>query len=412
MAAPPGNSAARAASHFKLPGQDLSCLAMRTLSDCPHVTRRNRLVLLIALVLVPCALLLAWMVRAQTAAAPADEAPRRPAAAIPVVLALATEATNAAEIDVLGSGLAARSVTLFPAVAGEVMQLSFKAGQRVQAQEVLMRLDDRNQKLAINLAAAKLDAAERLRARYEATRGTGAVPGSVIDEAQAGVNLARIELQQAREALADRVLRAPFAGVVGLAEVEAGDRVTLDTAITTLDDRRSLQVAFELPEVYAARLKPGQLVTVNNPAFGERRFEGRIAQIDSRVNDASRNLRLRATVLNPEDLLRPGMSFQVRLTLPGERFVAVPELALQRGREGAFVWVIRDGKAVQVPVRSVRRADARVLIEGAVRVGEQVVVEGVQRLRDGSTVAAVAASPARAAALAAPGASAGRSAAP
>lgn len=352
------------------------------------MTPRLRLTVLVTLLLIPCAVLLAWTVRAQPDAA-ADEVPQQPAPAVPVVLARTTEATDNLDIDVLGSGVAARSVMLFPAVAGEVAEVSFRAGQRVQARQVLMRLVDRSQRLAVDLAAAKLDAAQRLRARYEATRGTGAVPGSVIDEAQSGVSLARIELRQAHEALADRVLRAPFAGVVGLAEVEPGDRVGLDTAIATLDDRRSLQVAFELPEAYAARLQTGQTLTVANPAFGGRRFDGRISQIDSRVNAISRNLRVRATVPNPDDVLRPGMSFQVQLKLPGERHVAVPELALQWGREGAFVWAVRAGKAVQVPVRSVRRVQAQVLLDGPLQVGEQVVVEGVQRLRAGSTVAAV-----------------------
>ena len=227
----------------------------------------------------------------------------------------------------------------------------------MQQGQVLLRLQDRAQRLAVDLAAARLDAARRLMARYESTRGTGAVPGSIIDEAQSGVELAEIALRQAREDLTDRVVLAPFAGVVGIASVEPGDRVAPDTAITTLDDRRTLQVAFELPEVYAARLKTGQTLRVTNPAFAGRDFPGRIDQIDSRVDAISRNLRLRARVPNPDDLLRPGMSFKVLLELPGAQYVAVPELALQWGRDGAYVWTVQDGKARQVLVRSVRRLD-------------------------------------------------------
>ena len=185
------------------------------------------------------------MVRAQTKPAPAvpDEVARRAPPPVPVVLAPSIAVADTARLDVLGSGLAARSVTLYPAVAGEVVQVGFRSGQRVRSGQVLLRLQDRSQRLAADLAAARLDAARRLMARYESTRGTGAVPGSVIDEAQSGVELAGIALRQAREALADRVVLAPFAGVVGIAAVEAGDRVTTDTAITTLDDRRTLQVA-------------------------------------------------------------------------------------------------------------------------------------------------------------------------
>ena len=364
-------------------------------TDRPSMTPRLSRALIVCALLAGL-LLLVWMVRAlvpakaaPNIAVPTDEVPRATAAPVQVVLASATEMADTVELDLVGSGLAARSVTLFPAAVGEVAELNFRAGQRVRAEQVLLRLDPRTQKLAVDLAAARLEAAQRLNARYEATRGTGAVPGSVIDEAQSGVRLAQIALRQAEEALADRVLRAPFAGVVGLAQVEPGDRVSLDTAITTLDDRRTLQVVFDVPEAYAARLQTGHSLTVGNPAFGGRRFDGRIAQIDSRVDAASRNLRVRAAVPNRDDVLRPGMSFQVRLTLPGQTFAAVPELALQWGRAGAYVWVVRDEKAVPVPVRSVRRVDAKVLVDGALRSGEPVVVEGVQRLRAGRAVVPV-----------------------
>lgn len=361
---------------------------------------RPRRLLTLALLLLAGAGVIAWMATAQLRATPADEAPRaapRAQPPVPVVMGAVVEREDDAEIDVVGSGLAQRSVTLFPAVAGEVAELNFRAGQKVVARQVLLRLDDRRERLAVELAAARLAAAKALLARYESTRGTGAVPGSIIDEADSGVRLAEIEWRQAREALADRTLHAPFAGVVGIAEVEAGDRVGIDTVVTTLDDRRRLLVAFELPEAYAARVKVGQALTVSNPAFGERRFSGRIALVDSRVDAGTRSLRMRAEVPNGEDLLRPGMSFQVRLTLPGERHAAVPELALQWGRDGAYVWTERDGKAAQVAVRPVKRIDAQVLVEGSLKAGDRVVVEGVQRLSAGRPVQAVSDAPAAAA---------------
>ncbi|MGV3570632.1 MAG: efflux RND transporter periplasmic adaptor subunit [Ramlibacter sp.] len=358
---------------------------------------RLRLLVIVAL-LATLVALYAWLNRHRPAEAAAEAAAPAAAAAIPVVLGTATQAQDDADLDVLGSAIALRSVTLYPAVPGEIAELNFRAGQRVRADQPLMRLVDRSQRLAVDLAAARLDAAQRLLARYESTRGTGAVPGSVIDEARSGVALAAIELRQAREALADRVLRAPFAGVVGLSEVEAGDRVAIDTPITTLDDRRTVLVNFEVPEAHAARVAVGQALTVGNPAFGGRRFPGTIALVDSRVDAVSRNLRLRAAVPNPDDVLRPGMSFQVRLSLPGATHVAVPPLALQWDREGAYVWAVRGGAAARVPVRPVRRGQTQVLVDGALQVGERVVVEGVQRLRPGRAVRAVQPAAARPAA--------------
>ncbi|MEJ7928360.1 efflux RND transporter periplasmic adaptor subunit [Ramlibacter sp. AN1015] len=359
---------------------------------------RSRVVLLLLALaaLIALAAVLTWTFRAPPRPYPVSDAVAQPAGdarsapadqpPVPVVVGEVVSAVDEARLALPGSGRAARSVTLYPAAAGEVAQVDFRPGQRVEAGHVLLRLDDRTQRLALDTATARLEQARKLLARYEATRGTGAVPGSLIDEAASTVQLARIEQQQAREALADRVLRAPFSGVVGLAQVEPGDRIALDTAITTLDDRRSIEVDFDVPEAYAARVQAGQTIAVSNPAFSGRSFEGRISALDSRVDARTRTLRARANVPNTEDLLRPGMSFQVQLALPGQPFPAVPELALQWGREGALVWAVRAGRAEQVPVRSVRRVEGRVLVEGALEPGEQVVVEGVQRLRPGRRV--------------------------
>jgi RND family efflux transporter MFP subunit len=189
------------------------------------------------------------------------------------------------------------------------------------------------------------------------------------------------------------VVRAPFAGVPGLAAVERGERVATDTVLTTLDDRAELHLDLQIPEAYLARVSVGQPVTAVNPAHPERRFEGRVDQIDSRVDPVSRQIRVRAALPNAGDVLRSGMSFQVRLELPGERRLSVPELALQWGREGSFVWVVRQGKAVQVAARAVQRQNGRVLVESALTAQDAVVVEGVQRMREGRPVRVVGAGP-------------------
>ena len=320
-------------------------------------------------------------VKAQTAAPDAST--------VPVTVAPSTHANDTVHLDMIGSGSARHSVVIFPAVAGEVAEVAFRTGQAVRAGQVLLRLVDRQQRLAADLAAAQVDAANALADRYEATRGSGAVPESVLDEARAALRGAKIELAQAQVAVADRVVYAPFSGIVGLSDIERGDRVTTDSALTTLDDRRVLLIDFELPEPYLARVALGHTISAVNPAYPARSFAGKVSEIDSRIDPLSRNVRMRAVVSNTADLLRPGMSFTVRLTMPGKTFVSVPELALQWGREGSFVWAVREGKSVQVAVRPVRRAAGRVLLDGALTNGETVVVEGVLRLREGRNVRVV-----------------------
>jgi RND family efflux transporter MFP subunit len=309
-----------------------------------------------------------------------------PGQGLPVIVATAIEAQDIAAVEVIGSGLALRSVTLYPASSGEVVEVAFQAGQAVRTGQVLLRLEDRRQRLAVDMASARLDAARRLLARYERTGTTGAVAGSVLDQARNELRQAEIALAQAREALADRTVRAPFAGVVGLAEVQPGDRITTETVVTTLDDRSRIRVAFSVPEAYFGRLAVGHDLTVSNVAYPERRFEGQLSRIDSRVDPVTRQVRVEAVVRNVDDLLRPGMSFKVDLRFPGGRFISVPALALQWDREGSHVWAVRDQKAERVPVRMVRRLQTQVLLDGPLRQGEAVVVEGVQRLHDGRAV--------------------------
>jgi RND family efflux transporter MFP subunit len=337
----------------------------------------------------------AWAPRAQTGPA-AGAAARGPAAAerpVPVVVAPAVAADDGLTVEAVGTGQALRSATLQPAVAGEVASVHFEPGQRVRAGQVLLRLVDRRQRLDAELAGARVEQARRLLARYDATAGTGAVPGSVIDEARSALRLAEVEQALAAEALAERTLRAPFDGVVGLPQVDPGDRVTTDSVVTVIDDRRRLWVAFDLPEPYLARLQPGHPVRATSVALDGAVVEGRVQQLDNRVDPATRSLRVRAELPNADDRLRPGMSFDVRLELPGDAHLQLPDLALQWAREGGHVWVVRDGQAVQVPVRLVRRREGTVLIDGALKAGEPVVVEGVQRLRPGRAVQVVEPAP-------------------
>lgn len=362
--------------------------------------RQRRFVAIALLVLVVVAL--AWWARAQPSSPvhPTDGAPAsagaRPAAApaagggaapVQVVLAPVEMRDTQQVLQLPGSGRAPRETTLQPAVAGEVERVLLKAGRRVAAGELLVQLADRPQRIAVAQAEAALEAARRLAARYERTDGSGAIPASVIDDARHAVRVAELALQAAREALADRALRAPFAGVVGLAAVSVGDRVGTDTVLGTLDDRRVLWVDFALPEQHLAQVAVGRPLEVQTPAWRGERFAGRVLEVDSRVDATTRAVRVRAEVPNAGDRLRPGMSFEVALGLPGQgRRPAVPELALQWGREGAYVWAVREGAARQVAVSVLQRVGEEVWLEAELAAGDRVVVEGVQRLREGRRV--------------------------
>ncbi|MDJ0909126.1 MAG: efflux RND transporter periplasmic adaptor subunit [Woeseiaceae bacterium] len=288
--------------------------------------------------------------------------------------------------EAVGTSRARLSAELYPAVSGEVVAVNFEPGQMVSAGDALIELDRRDEALAVELAELELADAERLLARYERSADSGAVLPTTLDTARTAAERARVELQRARVALEDRTIAAPFDGYVGDKGVDPGDRVTPSTLVTTVDDRRELYVSFTLPELFISELSVGQQVALETWSGNGDTVSGEIVDIGSRVDPATRTFTARARVPNDDDAMRPGMSFRVGVDVVGESYAVVPEVSVQWGTDGSFIWVVVDGKAVRTPVEIVQRRDGRVLIDGELAADSIIVVEGTQRMRDGVAV--------------------------
>jgi RND family efflux transporter MFP subunit len=289
-------------------------------------------------------------------------------------------------IRAIGTARAVRSVTLYPASDGEVVVLDIDPGSKVQQGDVLLKLDDRQAALDVQLAQVAIKNAQQLLARYERIKDTGAVSASTIDTARNDVEAAMIELKQARETLRDRTLRAPFDGYVGLTDIDVGDRITTSTAVTTLDDRSTLLIDFQVPETYIERVAIGSAVSLRATTLEAARTEGGVTDIDSRIDPVTRTVQVRAGFNNKQDRFRPGMSFEISMDFKGRDYPSVPEIALQWGSEGAYLWTIEDGLAQRVPALVIERQDSRILVDADIEKGDLVVVEGMQKMRDGLPV--------------------------
>jgi len=333
-----------------------------------------------------------WHYRADLTALiqPGGEGAQRedaPGAGVPVLVAEVALAEDSLSFTAVGTGLALRSVTLRAPSGGEITQLNVAPGLRFEEGTVLMRLEDQDQQLALSLAEARQERAASDQKRYTGLRDTGVTTASRFEDAMTAYRIAEIELEQARADLADRVLRAPFAGIAGLAEVEVGDRIEPNDAIASYDDRSRILVEFDLPEALLPRAEIGMLVTATSTSIGAAALTGEIAAIDSRVSAATRTARLRAAFANDGDGLRPGASFTVTLDLPGTRYPILPELALQFSGGAQQVWRVGDdGRAQPVEVRLIRRRGGLVIVDGPLAEGDRIVVEGLQRMRPGREV--------------------------
>ena len=289
-------------------------------------------------------------------------------------------------IKAVGTARAYRSVTLHPAAAGEVAAVHFGPDQQVRKDSVLLELDSRREKLAVDLARVRARNARQLLSRYERSAGSGAYAESTVTDARSALEEAEIALRQAEVALNDRRVIAPFDGFTGLTEIEVGDRIGTGDAIATLDDRGSLLVGFSIPELFLGRIGKGHPVEVATWVARDRAIPGEIVDLGSRIDPVNRSFTARARVANAGDAYRPGMSFAVTLDVHGDRYPLVPEISVRYGTDGAYVWAVRDGAAARVPVRIVERQEATVLVDAALEEGEPVVVEGIQRLRPGVAV--------------------------
>jgi len=286
----------------------------------------------------------------------------------------------------LGDGEAAASVTVVPEGTGVLREVGVRSGQRIAAGDVLARLDAEAEKIARDIAVRAVSDAEATRGRRASLIRSQAGTQADLDAADNELARARLTLREAELALARRAVVAPIAGVVGIVEVEPGDRVTPDTAIATIDDRTTLRVDFRVPERFAAQVAVDQPVRASSFALPGIELAGTISAIGSRVEADSRTLPLQAVFDNADDRLRPGMSFSLELAFEGETLPAVDPLAVRWDADGSHVWRVADGKAQRVPARIVQRDADAVLIDAGLAEGDEVVVEGLLSLRDGAAV--------------------------
>lgn len=321
-----------------------------------------------------------WFSEQESAAARDKEKPRRSSATLvlvePIVLSTDTRIVRA-----IGTGRALQSANLYPSVSGEVVDVNFEAEQKVKAGQALISLDNEDQRLAVKLAQVAVSEADRQVQRLQKLAPSGTVAQTRLDTAVYELDSAKLRLAQARVALKDRTVFAPFDGVIGLSDIDRGDRVTPDTLIATLDDRSSLFVEFSVSEDAAARIRQGSLISMTAWTLPDREFTGIVAAMGSRIDPVSRTLRIRAQLANPDDEVRPGTSFAVNIKINGPSYPTVREVAVLWSRDGAYVWRVTDGRAEKVYVNVVRRETGRVLLDGGLSKGDVIVIEGVQGLR-------------------------------
>jgi len=302
------------------------------------------------------------------------------------------------ELEALGTARANESVDITAKVVNQVTAVRFVEGQQVAKGSVLVELD--SAQVRADLAAAEATLIES-RSQYERSRelyATKILSDSQLEQIEATFRANEARVASARARVNDTVIRAPFAGRVGLRRVSVGSLISPGTVITTLDDTSTVKLDFTVPETFLPVVKPGLEITARSVAYPDTSFAGRVSSIDSRVDPATRSVTVRALLPNPQGLLKPGMFLTTRLSRGAIDALLVPEQALVPEGGEMFVFVVTDDTVEKRRIRVGERRVGDVQVVEGLAIGDVVVTEGTQKLRDGGAVKLQQAVPAQAAA--------------
>lgn len=294
------------------------------------------------------------------------------------------------DLKVLGVARSLRSVNITSSTSELVTQVFFNDGQAVRVGAPLVELQAAEEDAAIIQARAQLTQAQREYDRYKLLAERGVAPRVMAENAETALETARAAVTAAEARRGDRILRAPFAGVLGLTTVTPGTLISPGTVITTLDDLSSIRVDFAVPERFLSTLRAGTALTATADAYPGRTFEGRIALMDVRVDEQTRAVTARAEFPNPGGDIRPGMMMRVAVRQGQRQALAVPEAAVQYEGAGAFVYRIAGGEqgsmAQRVEVQPGSVESGYVEIVTGLSLNDRVVASGLNRIQPGAPV--------------------------
>lgn len=322
-------------------------------------------------------------------------------------------------IEALGVAKARQSVTVTSNTAELITKVLFHDGQAVSKGQVLVELKGDEQDAAVaqaqSLAAqARLDAA-----RWNDLAAKGFSPRVTAERYQAASVQADAALKAAQSRRLNRVIRAPFSGVVGLSDVAPGALIAAGGPIVSLDDLAVVRIDFPVPDRFYARLHKGMVLTAKVDAYPDVEFKGAVAEVDTRIDERTRSVRARAEFANPDGRLRPGMLAKVVVEQGVRSALAAPEAAVQFEGEQAFVYtIIKDdgkgdgsamgqragkrkkmpeGMAANAPKGPKMIAHRQTIVVGArqngfievtsgLRAGETIVADGMNRVQPNQAV--------------------------
>jgi membrane fusion protein, multidrug efflux system len=297
----------------------------------------------------------------------------------------------------IGSIAAVQGVTVTTEIPGLIREIAFDSGAVVSKADLLVRLDTSLEEAQLRALEAQEELARLNLARERTLRTQNMVPQSELDVAEATLKQTKANADAVRATIEKKTIRAPFAGRLGIRQVNLGQYLDAGKPIVSLQSLVPIYADFSLPQQELARLKPGLPVRVTTDAYLDRHFDGTLTALNPDLDPSTRSVGLQATLVNPDQMLRPGMFARIEVLLPEEQKVLViPATAILSAPYGDSVYVIesKPGTTNAAPRLTVRqqfihpgRARGDFLaVESGLKPGDRIVSSGIFKLRNGMTV--------------------------
>jgi membrane fusion protein, multidrug efflux system len=371
---------------------------------------RRRVGVIIVVAAVFCAGSASWLL-----ATPGKTAPSQPAAIVTAGLPVQTLVIQPHSVELTQTGLgtvtAWKTATITPQVSGRVIEVPFREGRTVEAGDVLVRIDPRPFQAALDQANAKMAQDEatlvsllkNLRRNEALLTGGGYATQQTVDNERAQVEAqkaaiagdgAAVEITQLN--LDYATIKSPFAGVIGLRNIDVGNIVTTTTNIATLTEIEPVAVDFTLPQADLSLVQaagPNPAVRAFDQSGKTLLSQGQLDAVNNQVDPTSGTIKLKAHFDNKDHKLWPGLFVQAQIVTKTEpTAIALPSEAIQRGPNGAYVWVVTANETARLqPIRIEAIQGSDTIVASGLAVGDHVVVTGQYRLADGAHVTEAAA---------------------
>jgi membrane fusion protein (multidrug efflux system) len=309
--------------------------------------------------------------------------------ATPVKTTTAEQRTLVRQLEVVGSTRALQVIDIKPKADGTIVEIVYEAGKRLNKDDVLFRLDDAIQRADLAEAKASLAKAEQALARGRTLKQSRVVATATLEDLEAARAAAQAQVDRATQRLADRTIRAPFAGTPSIRRVDLGAQVSSDTVLTRLENLSPMLVEFQVPEQFFSIARPGLAAEATTPAWPGKSFTASLSEIDTSIDPVSRTFRVRAQMPNEDGALASGMFMRLSLQLSSDGVVMIPEQSITMEEGTPFVFVFKDGKVERRDVKTGGREPGWVQITNGLTLGEEIVVSGISKVRPGGAVKVV-----------------------